>query len=287
MPEAAATTPVVSVVIPARNAAPSLPGCLDAIAANLREPDPPATEVIVVDDRSSDGTAATARNHPLAPRVVTGEGKGSYAARNAGLAVAAGAVLAFTDADCMPRPGWLAAGVRALQEKDLAGGRIVAPAGPVSPIGRYDRALYLRQEEFVAAQGFAATANLWVRAEVMRSLGGFDSSLLSGGDLEFGLRAGAAGFRLGYAEDAAVEHLPRQSWRELWRLHRRLGAGWAVLARRRQRPPWWRDAALRWPSLGMVVDAVAADGEPLRRRQLAPIHAVAMAARWTGRLTGR
>ena len=133
---------------------------------------------------------------------------------------------------------------------------------------------------------FAATANLFVRREVVDDLGGFDASLRSGGDYEFGRRATGAGYRLVYAPEASVVHRPRASLRETWRLHRRLGAGWAALARKGARPALRNDAALRI-SLGSVIDRAAASHDAMRRREIAHVHAVAMAARWTGRLTGR
>jgi len=276
----------VSVVIPARDAAATIGGCLDRLAAQTGGP---AYELIVVDDRSTDETATVARNHPSGLRVVAGAGRGSYAARNAGAAVAAGEILAFTDADCLPAPGWLAAGVRALDEAgvDLVGGRLVITGGPRTGPARYDRGSYLQQQQFVAEQGFAATANLLVRRSVFDRLGGFDAGLHSGGDVEFGGRATAAGLRLAYAPDAVVEHPPRASYRELWQLHRRLGAGWAALARRGLRPAWWRDPALRMPTLGMVVEQLDAVGDPARRRELLAAHLTVRLARVVGRLTRR
>jgi glycosyltransferase involved in cell wall biosynthesis len=276
--------PLVSVVIPVRDGADTLPRCLDALAA---QQDAPAFEVIVVDNGSTDTTAALAGAHPVVTHVVTEPRPGSYAARNAGVALAAGSVLAFTDADCVPEPGWLAAGAAAVRDVPLAGGRVVAVLERATPVARYDAALYLDQEGYVREQGFAATANLFVRTEVARAVGGFDADLRSGGDLDFCQRAASAGHSITYAADAVVRHRPRSSYGELWRLHRRLGAGWAALARQGKRPPFWRDPALRWPTFEMVVRRVNADGPPLRRRRLALPHVTAMSARWTGRLLGR
>jgi glycosyltransferase involved in cell wall biosynthesis len=276
----------VSVIIPARDAGSSLGACLDAVAAQAGAP---PFEVIVADDASVDETAGRARSHAAVTRVVMGPGRGSYAARNAALAVAAGDLLAFTDADCVPDPGWLAAGVEAMgRGADLAGGAVVSAVsdGPPNAWERYDRAMYLRQDELVREERFAATANLFVRRVVVDDLGGFDASLRSGGDYEFGRRASGAGRRLVYAPAAVVVHRPRASARDTWRLHRRLGAGWAALARKGARPPLRDDAALRI-SLGSVIDRAAASGDAVRRREIAHVHAVAMAARWTGRLTGR
>ena len=274
--------PLVSVVVPARNAQPTLGALLDALAAQTVVP----VEVIIVDDGSTDDTGAVAAAHPLRPVVVRGPGRGSYAARNCGIAVAAAPVLAFTDADCVPAPDWLERGLAALAGgPQLVGGRIVQRRRDgASRWERYDRATYLDQAELVP-QGFAATANLLADAATIRRLGGFDETLRSSGDLDLGRRARAVGVDVAYAPDAVVEHTPRTSPAELWRLHRRLGAGWRELARRAAAPPWWREPALR-VSLGWVVELVAADGPPLRRRELLPVHALVLAARWRGRLLG-
>lgn len=277
--------PVVSVIVPVLDGARTIGALLDAVAAQVGAPE---HEVIVVDNGSTDATPDVASSHPLAPRVVHEQRRGSYAARNTGIQSAHADILAFTDADCVPQPGWLAAGVAAFETgADLVGGAI-APLRSSSPSRweRYDRAMYLRQQDHVEDEGFAATANLFVRRPILEALGGFDASLLSGGDFDFGKRATAAGFRLIYSADAVVQHRPRTTLRETWKLHRRLGAGFAVLARRGQRPPPWRDRGLliapQW------VAAQSGTGvDRLRVRSVVAPHVVAMAARWTGRLTGR
>jgi len=100
-----------SVVIPARNAERTLPRVLDALAAQ----DPAPLEVIVVDDRSIDGTVAAARRGRA--RVVAPAAR-SFAggARNAGWDEAGGDLVVFLDADAVPAPGWGAGIVRAAQE---------------------------------------------------------------------------------------------------------------------------------------------------------------------------
>lgn len=271
--------------MPVRDGADVLPACLDALAAQTFA----AYDVVVVDNGSTDATGDIARRHPLRPMVVTEARPGSYAARNAGAAVAGGATLAFTDADCLPDPGWLTAGVEALTRTgaDLVGGDIVPAASETPTVWeRYDRAMYLQQGELITHAAFAATANLFVRRTAFDRIGGFDPTLRSSGDLDFGRRAAAVGLRLVHEPAAVVRHRPRTSWRATWALHRRLGAGWGVLAARGDLAPMWRDPAMR-VRLGTVVDRVAADGPPLRRRHLAPVHALAMSARVVGRVTRR
>lgn len=271
----------VTVVVPARDAERTIGDLLDALGQQVLPPH----EVVVVDDQSSDATPAVAAAHPLRPRVVQGTGGGPYSARNAGLAEVTTAVVAFTDADCLPEPEWLASAVGQVAPRTLVAGRVRQLIRPAAGLcERYDRATYLDQRELVA-QGFGATANLVALTQTIRELGGFDDRLTSSGDKELGARATRAGVRVVYAPDAVVGHTPRTDLRALWRLHRRLGAGWRDLARRQLAPIWWREPGLRVP-LGRVVELVAADGPPLRRRQLVPVHAVVLIARWRGRLLG-
>ena len=277
-----APSPVVTVVVPVRDGAAVIGECLDAIASQR---DAPPYDVVVVDNGSSDGTADIARAHPTGARLVSEPQPGSYAARNAGIAAATGQILAFTDADCTPDPGWLAAACAAIDAgHDIVGGRIAMHRSTQpTVVERYDRAVYLRQEDLVLHHGWAVTANLVVRRSVFDAVGRFDATLPSGGDREFCLRAASAGYPVGYATEAVVGHRPRTRMREIWRVNRRIGSGFR---RSLAVPAWWRSEELRQP-LEWVMQCVAADGPPLRRRQVAGVHAVAMVARWIGLFTGR
>jgi glycosyltransferase involved in cell wall biosynthesis len=198
----AAGEPRVSVVVPARNASDTIGRALDALAA--QELDQP-WEVVVVDDASDDDTAAIARSAP-GPVSVVSEGRlGAAEARNRGVAEARGAVLAFTDADCFPTPGWLAAGLATLRDADLAQGS-VAP-DPTHPLGPFDRTLWVESE-----RGFYETANLFVTRELFEHVGGFEDWLDTGGgkhiaeDVWFGWSAVRSGARTRFAPDALVHH---------------------------------------------------------------------------------
>jgi GT2 family glycosyltransferase len=194
--------PAVSVIVPARDAAGTLGALLDALAA--QDPVPGGSEVIVADDGSQDATGALARAHPVVTTVVQTAGVGPGAARNAAIAEARGAVLAFTDADCVPEPGWLAAALAALDAgADLVQGAVVS-AGPVGP---FDRTVRVGQ-----LTGLFETANLVVRAAWVARVGGFEPWLAPrrskelGEDVWLGWRLSRAGARIAFAPDARVAH---------------------------------------------------------------------------------
>lgn len=281
--------PSVSVVVPVHNGASALPHLLAALSAQ-RGVQP--FEVVVVDNRSTDATAAVAAASPVVSRVVTEPRPGSYVARNAGWRAATGDVIAFTDADCAPDADWLLALVTALDAgADLAGGAVVPGPPPPGPWAgwwaAYDRTMYLDQADNVAHNGFAATANLAVRRAVLEELDGFDAALASGGDAFFGRRATAAGHRLVWVPDAVVRHEPRAGMHETWKLWRRLGKGYGDLAARGEWPvPLRRDPVIRKPLAEVRVRA-AERGVRLPLPVLAALHAFARAAVLRGRLDAR
>ncbi|WP_251150474.1 glycosyltransferase [Cellulosimicrobium sp. Marseille-Q4280] len=235
--------PRVTVIIPVYNDVERLRLCLDAIA----EQDYPADrfDVVVVDN------ASTTDLRPALPDddrfVMVGETRrGSYAARNAGLEVATGEVLAFTDADCRPWRDWLSTAVatlRGLDAPDAVGGqiRLVFRDGPEPVTGPelYESVHGFDQERFVTTFHFAATANLVATADAVRGVGGFDAALQSGGDDDFGHRLRAGGRRLVYAAGAVVDHPSRPTWSELTTKSVRIAKGMADLTE--SGPP--RDAA--------------------------------------------
>jgi glycosyltransferase involved in cell wall biosynthesis len=192
--------PVVSVVVPARDAAATLGRTLEALAAQqLAEP----YEVIVVDDGSSDGTAELAR--AAGARLFRSGGSGAAVARNRGVAEARGRVIAFTDSDCFPTPDWLAAGLAAIDGgADLVQGRV--QPDPEASLGPFDRTLWVDGE-----RGFYETANLLIRRELFERVGGFEEWMPIGGrpfaeDVWLGWRAVRAGARTAFAADALVHH---------------------------------------------------------------------------------
>lgn len=199
--------PRISIIVPARDAAATLGATLDALAVqDLGEP----FEVVVADDASRDDTAALAEAHDVVTRVVRLRAPaGPGAARNAAVAAAGGALLAFTDADCVPAAGWLAAGTAALVAADLVQGAVVPD--PAAPAGPFDRSVSVER-----LSGLFETASLFVRREAFEAAGGFEPWLRPRGkelgeDVWLGWRVQRAGGRAAFAPAAVVAHavLPR------------------------------------------------------------------------------
>ena len=195
--------PEVSVIVPARDAVATLGRTLAALRHQRFAGD---FEVIVVDNGSLDATASLAKAALARPRVLERpRGEGPAAARNAGVALARAAILAFTDADCEPSPGWLAAGVRALERADIVQGAVAPPPG--ADLGPFDRTVW------VAGASLYETASLFVRRDWWERVGGFQELTPGAGkgapfgeDAWFGWRVRRAGGRAAFCAEARVHH---------------------------------------------------------------------------------
>ncbi|MEA2308246.1 MAG: hypothetical protein QOI65_532 [Thermoleophilaceae bacterium] len=191
-----------SVVITAWNAAATLPRTLAALAAQELDG---TYEVIVVDNGSDDATGEIARSASGPVRVIARDHGLAGEARNDGVSVASGQVVAFTDADCYPTPGWLASGLRALEAgADLVQGRVEPEPRAMGP---FDRSLWVG-----ADRGLYQTANLFLRRELFDRLGGFEEvfddpgARAFGEDVWLGWRARRAGARPAFSSEALVHH---------------------------------------------------------------------------------
>src|SRR5689334_19778980 len=204
--------PFASVIIPVYNDGERLRTCLTALSRQTYGTD--RFEVIVVDNGSKVSPAPIVSGFPFA-RFTTETRPGSYCARNHGLSLAKGEILAFTDADCVPRPDWLERGVSAfLREPNagLVGGKIqVFFKDPENPtfVEVYESVRAFPQHDYIREHRYGATANMITSRAVMDRVGRFNDALKSSGDKDFGNRVDKAGLKLIYADDAIVEHPAR------------------------------------------------------------------------------
>lgn len=238
-------SPIVSVIVPVLNDHRSLAVLLRALA----DQDFPREhfECLVIDNGSAEPIRIPA-GCPLKIRVLREGQRGSYAARNRGLREARGDIVAFTDADCIPRSDWLSRAVERIQAAHgpamVAGHVEVACLGEMpgrdSPWYRFFQwhsvANDLNQRRFVSRFHFAATANLITTRDVFERTGEFSTQLFSGGDVEWGQRAWSLGVQQIYAEDVVVLHPARANLRSLVAKTRRIAGGHFVLNSRTGRP---------------------------------------------------
>ncbi len=222
--------PSVSVVVAAYDAAEVIGDCLRSLAALAYPKD--RLEVIVVDNDSRDDTAAMVRGFGPAVVLASETRRGAAAARNRGIAVARGDVVAFTDADCVVDRDWLAELVTGLRDPavGIAGGRIRARR-PCTRIAALGEDLHDHRRAIESTPPYAITMNWASPKRVLDEAGRFDESFLRCQDVDLAFRIVQAGYRLAYVDRAVVHHRNRATLLALLREARLHGRG-AVAVRR-------------------------------------------------------
>ena len=202
--------PRVSVVVCAYNAEPTIAECLRA-AVDLEYPD---FEVIVVDDGSTDATAEIAAH--FAVRLVSTANHGLSSARNTGLEMASGDIVAYLDSDAWPDPHWLqylawtyittdAAGVGGPNIPPDGDGAIAdavshSPGGPIHVLLTDDVAEHI------------PGCNMSFRRSALLQVGGCDPQFRTAGDdVDLCWRVQEAGHTIRFNPAAVVWHHRRNS----------------------------------------------------------------------------
>jgi glycosyltransferase involved in cell wall biosynthesis len=206
----------VTVVVCSRNRAEMLARALPAVRSAMRSVD----ELIVVDSASTDANVAVIAAD-LADSVVRTALPGLGRARNAGWTRARRGIVAFTDDDCTPQPGWTAALADALgDERGFVFGTVQAVGSgvPLSVTTEQTERTYDRGD-LQRPTSFGHGANFACRVDALRGVGGFDDELGTGGrfhageDTDIAVRMLAAGWPGAFDPRPVVQH-------ELWRSRR-------------------------------------------------------------------
>jgi GT2 family glycosyltransferase len=164
-------------------------------------------EVVIVDDTSPDDTAAVAAEliaaSPLTMRyLTTGVNQGPAAGRNLGWRSSTAPLMAFVDDDCVPRPGWLRAGLAVMQAQPDDGvvqGHTMTEEGPMG-----DWTVF-RQIE--GPTPYFEACNIFYRRDALEATGGFDEKIAwYGEDTALGWAVVDAGWGRGFADAAVVVH---------------------------------------------------------------------------------
>lgn len=226
--------PLFSVIVPVRDDAPGIARTLAGLHRQTLDAD--RYEVLVVDNGSRDATAATARGAagegPARVTVlVEGAVPTSYGARNAGIRAARGHLLSFVDAGMDVPPDYLARVAEAFDAGlDYAGCPVEVTVARPTVAACHNRLFGFPVARYLAGRQWVPTCCLTVRREVVDVVGGFADGVASGGDVDFGRRVAAAGFRQGLVQGTRLGHPARERVRDLTRKARRTARGKAQLA---------------------------------------------------------
>lgn len=252
--------PRISVVVCTHNGVRTLPECLERMGDLCY----PNYETIVVNDGSSDGSGDLARSYGV--KVIETPHRGLSFARNAGIEVATGEIVAFLDDDAYPDHDWLhyiAAALREGSNAGIGGPNIPPPddgfvaecvaAAPGAPIH-----VLISDREAEHLPG----CNMAFRTAALRDVGGFDERFKAAGDdVDLCWRLQDAGETLGFSAGAVVTHRRRDTVRRY--LKQQFGYGKAEALLEQKWPNRHNRAGyLRWA--GRIYDGASAD--PARRR---------------------
>ncbi len=212
----------VTVAIATADRPASLARCLEALAAGNQAP----LEVVVVDQGSLPETEVVVRARAAALprlRLVPQARRGLSASRNLGLQETVGAILAVTDDDCVPDPGWVAAIAAALDEDPSLAG----VTGPMLPLGADQPGLVavssrtssvrIDHRRGASPWNVGTGGNMAVRREWLARVGGWDERLgvgaagKAGEDIALVDRLLTAGAVIRYEPAAIVRHERRAS----------------------------------------------------------------------------
>lgn len=172
-------------------------------------------EVIVVDDGSSDETAAVCekmgRTLPGLRYLALGRNMGLAAAGNRAIAAARGEALLFLDDDCIAQENWAERLAASIERHPLVAGAIKSPLSSPIKLGHNISQFH----PFMERRGkrrlrSIAGANMGIRRSFITSLGGFDEGS-EVPDMEFLFRAWARGYRVHFAAEAVIFHDPERA----------------------------------------------------------------------------
>ena len=217
----------IAVVIPTRNR-----GAQAAEAARAVLNDATDMDLVVVDQSTDDSTAtALQRIQDGRLRVIRTDTRGASNARNAGVAATTAPIVAFTDDDCRPQPGWVSSVLRVFEESQDAAllfGRVHLPPtpNPEDYAASFEPKMRIQRKVPMPDGDIGIGANFAIRREVLKALGGFDPLLGPGAPVFRGaeetdllIRALQAGYQVVNAAECQVLHLGIRSGTDVRPLH--------------------------------------------------------------------
>lgn len=208
--------PSVSIIIPVRNRQEDLAVCLDSLA-NLQYPKE-KTEIIVVDDASSDDTLQVAARFPVKTIPLKTHKQVSYC-RNLAARQAQGEILAFIDSDCVADPLWLKELIPTFRDPEVgAVGGMVDSYFEDKGLDRYEKvksslqvSTWFKRSSKKEQFFYVPSCNLLIRRNLFLDLGGFREGLHVGEDVDLCWRLQNHGEALEYRPVGTVYHKHRSN----------------------------------------------------------------------------
>lgn len=264
--------PEISIIIPAHNAAHTLAHCLEALQQQSVARD--SYEIIVVDDGSTDATSAIAQRYAV--RYYQQTQAGPAAARNLGVQHACGAIVLFTDADCVPTPDWVARMQAPFVQSAVVGVKGTYRSRQTSWVARFVQWEYedkYDQMKKATTIDFIDTYSAGYRREIFLANGGFDTTFPTAAveDQEFSFRLAAQGYTMLFVPTAQVYHLGHAATlTAYWKKKFNIGY-WKVRVTRRYPEKLWHDShtpqvlkvQIALVALGIILGMGSLIGPPL------------------------
>ena len=180
---------MISVIVPFKNEAPHLRACIHAL---INQTLPSSQyELIFINNFSQDNSAKIVRSYPNVHYLETPHPLDhQFSARNLGLQIARGEIIAFTDADCVVHSSWLETIQNSLSKNknDIVFGKRFFSKQVSFPL-KYFETYENEKMNFSLSQNksffYAYTNNMAVRKEIFRQVGFFDTTEPFGRDTEW------------------------------------------------------------------------------------------------------
>jgi glycosyltransferase involved in cell wall biosynthesis len=197
----------VSIIIPSFNGASRIGNCLDAL---LKQASGQDVEILVVNDGSTDNTGDVVERYS-GVRCITQANAGPAAARNRGAAEARGAIILFTDDDCVPMPDWVDAMLQPFQDPEVVGAKGVYRTHQKSLIARFVQIEYADRYRLMSNLDridFIDTYSAAFRRDRFLEMTGYDTSfpVACAEDIELSYRMSAREWKMKFAPAAIVYH---------------------------------------------------------------------------------
>ncbi len=197
----------VSVIIPTFNGAPRIGHCLSALAKQTIEHQ---AEILVVNDGSTDNTAEIVSHYP-GVRLINQANLGPAAARNRGAKEAKGAIILFTDDDCIPMNDWLSSMIAPFEDPNVIGVKGAYRTRQRSLIARFVQIEYEDRYRIMASLpyiDFIDTYSAGFRRDRFMEMNGYDISfpVACAEDVELSYRMSARGWLMKFVPGALVFH---------------------------------------------------------------------------------